>query len=234
MGLYSLTESPDCATSWSAQPPEPTHAQHPSPAQSEASRLNGARSAGPASAAGKARSALNGVRHGLCGRTFFLLPDEDPAEFLRHEALWLAAWRPRDLHEHQAAEAAVRCMWREEHADRLEAVVLSDLFAAGQLADPAEAGPPRRWRSRRWARCCAIAAGSSVSIGPPCRRWNPCVSAGSPAPRPRDRTNPSRPCPRSLRYRLPSPMPRSPSPPFAPRPRQRPQHCAANPSPPPP
>ena len=53
----------------------------PSPAQSEASRLNGARSNGPATDAGKARSALNGVRHGLCGRTFFLLPDEDPAEF---------------------------------------------------------------------------------------------------------------------------------------------------------
>ena len=50
----------------------------PSPVQSEASRLNGARSTGPATATGKARSALNGVRHGLCGRTFFLLPDEDP------------------------------------------------------------------------------------------------------------------------------------------------------------
>ena len=111
----------------------------PSPTQSEASRLNGARSAGPASEAGKAHSALNGVRHGLCGRTFFLLPDEDAAEFQRHEALWLAAWRPRDLYEHEAAEAAIRCMWREERADRLEAPVLTDLFAAGKLADPAEA-----------------------------------------------------------------------------------------------
>jgi hypothetical protein len=82
----------------------------PTPAQADASRsraaapspqepgrerpgghANGARSTGPASDAGKARSALNGVRHGLCGRTFFLLPDEDPAEFRRHEAMWLAA-----------------------------------------------------------------------------------------------------------------------------------------------
>ena len=77
----------------------------PSPAQSEASRLNGAHSTGPATADGKARSALNGVRHGLCGRTFFLLPDEDPAEFQEHEAMWLAVWSPRDLHEHEAAEA---------------------------------------------------------------------------------------------------------------------------------
>jgi hypothetical protein len=110
----------------------------PSPAQSEASRLNGAHSAGPATAA-KARSALNGVRHGLSGRTFFLLADEDPAEFQAHEATWLAAWAPRDLHEHEAAAAAIRALWRERRADRLEAQVMTDLFAAGELADEAEA-----------------------------------------------------------------------------------------------
>jgi hypothetical protein len=110
----------------------------PSPAQSEASRLNGARSTGPATAEGKARSALNGVRHGLCGRTFFLLPDEDPAEFREHESMWLAMWSPRDLHEHEAAASAIRAMWREIRADRLEAQVLGDLFAAGEIADVAE------------------------------------------------------------------------------------------------
>ena len=46
---------------------------------------------------------------------------------------------PRDFHEHQAAEAAIRAMWREIRADRLEAQVLGDLFAAGELPDPAEA-----------------------------------------------------------------------------------------------
>src|SRR5690349_21319968 len=51
----------------------------PTPAQSEASRLNGARGHGPATPEGKARSALNGMRHGLRGATFALLPDEDPA-----------------------------------------------------------------------------------------------------------------------------------------------------------
>ena len=123
-------------------------------------------------------------------RGFFLLPDEEPAEFLRHEALWLAAWRPRDLHEHQAAEAAIRCMWREERADRLEAVVLTDLFAAGKSARPGRgARPPRRWPSRRWARCCAIAAGSSASTAPPWRPWKACASAASRVPW-RDRSEP--------------------------------------------
>ena len=107
-------------------------------AQSAASRLNGARSAGPATAEGKARSALNGVRHGLTGRTFFLLPDEDPEEFRQQEAQWLAEWRPRDQREREAALAAVRAMWREMRDDRLEALVLGELFAAGKIADAAE------------------------------------------------------------------------------------------------
>ena len=110
----------------------------PSPAQAEASRRNGARSAGPVTPVGKARSSQNGVRHGLSGRTFFLLADEDPAEFHAHEAMWLAVWAPRDVHEHEAAAAAIRAMWREIRADRLEAQVLTDLFAAGTIAADAE------------------------------------------------------------------------------------------------
>ena len=110
----------------------------PSSAQSDASRANGARSGGPATAAGKARAAVNAVRHGLSGRTFFLLADEDPAEFAAHEATWLAAWAPRDPHEHEAALAAIRTMWREIRADRLEAAVLGELFGADALPDPAE------------------------------------------------------------------------------------------------
>ncbi|MFZ1425831.1 MAG: hypothetical protein WAS21_03565, partial [Geminicoccaceae bacterium] len=109
----------------------------PSPTQSEASRHNGARSVGPVTEAGKARSALNSVRHGLSGRTFFLLPDEDPEEFQAHEATWLAAWRPCDFAERDAALIAVRALWREIRADRLEADVLGELFAAGGIEDEA-------------------------------------------------------------------------------------------------
>lgn len=105
----------------------------PTPLQSSTSRLNGARSAGPASEAGRARSALNAVRHGLSGRTFFLLPDEDPAEFAAHEAELLGVYRPRDLAEREAVLALVRAEWREVRGDRLEAQVLGDLFAAARI-----------------------------------------------------------------------------------------------------
>ena len=80
----------------------------------------------------------NAVPHGPNGRTFFLLADEDPAAFAAHETIYLTAWSPRDLQEREAALAAIRAMWCEERADRLEVVVLGDLFAAGEIADAAE------------------------------------------------------------------------------------------------
>ena len=110
----------------------------PSSTQSEASRMNGARSTGPVSEAGKARSALNAVRHGLSGRTFFLLPDEDPQEFAAHEAGLLAEWRPRDAAEREAVSTLVRALWREIRGDRLEAQVLADLFAVGKIEGQAQ------------------------------------------------------------------------------------------------
>jgi hypothetical protein len=42
------------------------------------------------------------------------------------------------LAEQDAAECAVRALWREVRADRLEARILGDLFAADMLAEEAE------------------------------------------------------------------------------------------------
>ena len=110
----------------------------PTAAQSRASRANGARSLGPVSDAGKARAARNATRHGLCARSFVLLPDEDPDEHAAYEAMWLRTLHPTDLPERDAALAVVRARWREMRADRLEAQILTDLFAADGLADEAE------------------------------------------------------------------------------------------------
>ena len=89
---------------------------------------------------------------------------------------------------------SIRAMWRELRADRLEAQVLTDLFAAGGLADPAEAAAAKPRPSRRWPPCCATAAASSASTARPCRRSTRCASASCGARRPRwCRAIPSRP-----------------------------------------
>jgi hypothetical protein len=122
---------------------------HSTDTQSAASRCNGARSAGPVTAVGKACSARNATRHGLAGASLFLLADEDPEDYASHEALWLRTLNPTDLAEREAALAAVRALWRESRADRLEAQVLNDLFAADDLEDEAEAKAVKRaaWRA---------------------------------------------------------------------------------------
>ena len=66
--------------------------------KAEASRRNGARGGGPASEAGRRRSALNAVKHGLSARTAVLLSDEDPEEFGAFEAALTQEMAPVDLH----------------------------------------------------------------------------------------------------------------------------------------
>ena len=52
--------------------------------------------------------------------------------------MWLHTLHPTDLPERDAALAVVRARWREMRADRLEAQILADLFAADDLPDEAE------------------------------------------------------------------------------------------------
>ena len=55
-------------------------------ARAEASRRNGAKSCGPKSPEGKARSAQNALKHGFRAQKHIVLPSEDAAEFEALEA----------------------------------------------------------------------------------------------------------------------------------------------------
>ena len=114
--------------------------------------------------------------------------------------------------------------------------MLTDLFAAGEIADPAE---------RQAAKAAAFKAlGTLLRYRGRIEREHGARhgGAGEPAPAPprrvpwRDRANPSRPCPRPLRRRGCRPRsPQSPPPPCDRHaPSRRPLPCDANPSPPPP
>ncbi|HEX6012093.1 MAG TPA: hypothetical protein VFY87_09900 [Geminicoccaceae bacterium] len=126
----------------------------PSPrtaARIEVSRLNGAQSRGPVTDAGKARSALNGTRHGLCSAEFFLLPDEDADAYAGFAAGMLATLNPTDDAERHAAERAVQAMWREIRADRMEAEILAELFGAKHIEDQDAAAASRERAMRALA-----------------------------------------------------------------------------------
>jgi hypothetical protein len=49
--------------------------------RARASRINGAKSRGPRTAAGKARSSRNALKHGLCTHKILMFPKKDPWEF---------------------------------------------------------------------------------------------------------------------------------------------------------
>ena len=63
-------------------------------ARAEASRKNGARSRGPKTSAGKARSAQNALKHGLRALGYVVLPDESALDFQALEAALLDELAP--------------------------------------------------------------------------------------------------------------------------------------------
>ena len=94
-------------------------------ARAEASRRNGARSRGPNTPEGKARSAQNALRHGLRAHKFVVVGDEKAAEFAALEAALVDELAPEGTLQGLLAGRIARAAWRLERAERIEA----DLFA---------------------------------------------------------------------------------------------------------
>ena len=86
---------------------------------------------GPRTPEGKARSAMNALRHGLRARCFALLPEEDPAEWAEHLADLRAGLGPADAAEEKLVTALAVAMWKEIRADRQEAEVLAAIPPLG-------------------------------------------------------------------------------------------------------
>ena len=90
-------------------------------ARAEASRKNGAKSRGPKTSEGKARSARNALKHGLRAAKHIVLPYEDAAEFAAHEAALLAELAPQGALQTMLARRVAVAAWRLARADRLAA-----------------------------------------------------------------------------------------------------------------
>ena len=89
-------------------------------AQIAANRCNALRSTGPRTAAGKAVSSRNALRHGLTARATVVL-DEDPQDFLRLQAELWTDLAPQDAREELLVETVVQAAWRMRRAWRAEA-----------------------------------------------------------------------------------------------------------------
>ena len=113
----------------------------PTQAQSEASRENGARSAGPTSLEGKARSSQNATRHNLHGPCR-LLPEEDAAALDALRADLASLHAPADAVEAHWVEEIAFAMWRQRRLHRLESAALDRAEEATATAGTDEPGRP--------------------------------------------------------------------------------------------
>lgn len=91
-------------------------------AQCEANRRNAESSTGPVTAAGKARSRGNAVKHGLSG-SGAVLPAELAAAFERQLAAWTRSIRPRDETERRCVRDLALAAARLDRCRELEPVL---------------------------------------------------------------------------------------------------------------
>ena len=84
-----------------------------------AARLNGARSRGPKTPAGKARASKNAIRHGLLAKCV-VLPDESPESFDELLQFHLDRFAPMDDIEFGLIEEMASSYWRMRRAWAIE------------------------------------------------------------------------------------------------------------------
>jgi hypothetical protein len=94
------------------------------PDRAALNRINAQHSTGPRTQAGKLRSSLNALTHGLTGCTV-LLPTEDPADHQRHVQEFFDQYKPQGPTEKQLVQELVDTSWRLNRVPALEAEALS-------------------------------------------------------------------------------------------------------------
>ena len=110
----------------------PTNTKPKSSKKSATARANGAKSHGPATAAGLARSSRNATRHGLSTRaaalppTSIVLGEESPADFQRLLDSYLDEFAPTSPIEVELVETMVSARWRLRRLANIETILLGN------------------------------------------------------------------------------------------------------------
>jgi hypothetical protein len=105
-----------------------------STAKKRANRRNGARSRGPTSAEGKARSAQNRFLYAIDARAFVAV-GEDAARFRDMARMVLEAFRPQTRFERLLVHRLCSQLWQRERLLRMERAMLGDGQAAAALPE---------------------------------------------------------------------------------------------------
>ena len=91
--------------------------------RAEAARRNGAKSRGPVTPEGKARSAQNSIRHGLTSRSIPLANESEPRCAAMLDA-YTAQFQPPNVVEEDLVEELVAAKWRQRRAMALQNAAL--------------------------------------------------------------------------------------------------------------
>jgi hypothetical protein len=118
--------------------------------QLEANRANARRSSGPKTPAGKARSSMNAVKHGLTAK-MIVIGDEDPAQFELLRKALEARYEPSSLIERELVERLAGIIWRLRRIPRFEADIIEARCTETRAFVPSRMqGAPAMGRALIW------------------------------------------------------------------------------------
>jgi hypothetical protein len=100
--------------------------------KAEASRINGAKSHGPVTAEGRAKSSQNSTKHGGAAARGILLKCESAEELEELRATYLTTYAPEGAPETALVEQMAAARWRILRIEQIEAELLDDEMTGGQ------------------------------------------------------------------------------------------------------
>ncbi len=104
--------------------------EQPAASRAEINKANAQRSTGPKSRAGKEKSSLNALRHGLTGQVV-VMPAEDLQAYQRHLQSFTGEYNPKGPTEAHLVQALADTSWRLNRVASLETNLLN-LVAVGE------------------------------------------------------------------------------------------------------
>jgi len=104
--------------------PTPNHEPATDATRTETNRANSQHSTGPRTSAGKQRSSLNALRHGLTGHVI-VLPSEDQAAYEHHTRRLFDDLQPKGALEEQLVQSLADTSWRINRIAALETNLLA-------------------------------------------------------------------------------------------------------------